>query len=64
MIPWTWILSAGGLAAAGAGYGILEAKSLRVRRITAGDAVGFRPHDTRYTCAYPRSFYLSVAYSF
>lgn len=39
-------------------------ESLRVRRITAGDAVGFRPHDTRYTCAYPRSFYLSVAYSF
>ncbi|MCI9626001.1 MAG: hypothetical protein HFI90_04375 [Clostridia bacterium] len=34
MILWTWILAAGGLAAAGAGYGILEAKSLRVRRIT------------------------------
>ncbi len=39
-------------------------ESLRVQRVTAGDAVSFRPHATRYTYAYPRSFYLTVAYNF
>lgn len=39
-------------------------ESLRVRRLTAGDAVYYKPHDTRYTYAYPRSFYLTVSYRF
>ena len=39
-------------------------ESLRVRHITAGDAVGWLPHATSYTYAYPRSFYLTVGYSF
>ncbi|MCM1150531.1 MAG: TonB-dependent receptor [Alistipes sp.] len=39
-------------------------ESMRVQRITAGDTVAWRPHATRYTYAYPRSFYLSVSYSF
>ena len=39
-------------------------ESLRVRHITAGDAVGWLPHATSCTYAYPRSFYLTVGYSF
>ena len=29
-----------------------------------GDALYFAPHATRYTYAYPRSFYLTVSYKF
>lgn len=39
-------------------------ESLRVRRVTAGDETRWRPHVTRYTYAYPRSFYLTISYSF
>jgi len=39
-------------------------ESLRVQRITAGDAVAWQPHATRYTCAYPRSFFLTVSCNF
>ncbi len=39
-------------------------ESLRVRRISAGDESMMMPHATRYTYAYPRSFYLSVSYNF
>lgn len=39
-------------------------ESMRVRRITAGDAVSWWPHATRYTYAYPRTFYVTVSYSF
>ena len=39
-------------------------ESSRVRRITAGDEVFYRPHDTRYTYAYPRTFYLTVSFQF
>ncbi len=39
-------------------------ESLRVRRMTAGDAIYYAPHATRYTYAYPRSFYLTVGYKF
>ena len=39
-------------------------ESLRVRRIRSGDALYFAPHATRYTYAYPRSFYLTVSYKF
>ena len=39
-------------------------ESMRMRRITAGDAVSWWPHATRYTYAYPRTFYVTVSYSF
>lgn len=39
-------------------------ESLRVRRISAGDATLWTPHATRYTYAYPRSFYLTISYRF
>ncbi|MDE5708814.1 MAG: TonB-dependent receptor, partial [Alistipes sp.] len=39
-------------------------ESMRVQRITAGDAVAWWPQATRYTYAYPRSFYLTVSYNF
>lgn len=39
-------------------------ESLRVRRVTAGDQTLWQPHDTRYTYAYPRSFYLTISYRF
>ncbi|MDE5695133.1 MAG: TonB-dependent receptor [Alistipes sp.] len=39
-------------------------ESMRVRRITAGDAVSWWPHATRYTYAYPRTFYATVGYNF
>ena len=39
-------------------------ESLRVRRISAGDATSWTPHATRYTYAYPRSFYLTISYRF
>lgn len=39
-------------------------ESLRVRRIRSGDALFFAPHVTRYTYAYPRSFYLTISYKF
>ena len=39
-------------------------ESLRVRRVTAGDATFYTPHATRYTYAWPRSFYLTVSYRF
>lgn len=39
-------------------------ESLRVRRATAGDAVVWQPHASRYTYAYPRSFYLTATYRF
>lgn len=43
-------------------YGGYE--SMRVRRVTAGDATLWQPHSTRYTYAYPRSFYLTISYRF
>ena len=39
-------------------------ESLRVRRLSAGDATMWMPHATRYTYAYPRSFYLTISYRF
>ncbi len=39
-------------------------ESMRVQRITAGDAVAWQPHATRYAYAYPRSCSFSVSYSF
>ena len=39
-------------------------ESLRVHRISAGDATLWMPHATRYTYAYPRSFYLTISYRF
>ena len=39
-------------------------ESLRVRRIRSGDATFFTPHATRYTYAWPRSFYLTISYRF
>lgn len=39
-------------------------ESLRVRRVTAGDETLWQPHATRYTYAYPRSFYLTISYKF
>ena len=39
-------------------------ESLRVRRVTAGDATFYTPHATRWTYAWPRSFYLTVSYRF
>ncbi|MDE6045997.1 MAG: TonB-dependent receptor, partial [Alistipes sp.] len=39
-------------------------ESTRVQRITAGDAVAWQPHATRYACAYPRSCSFSISYSF
>lgn len=39
-------------------------ESLRVRRIAAGNETFRRPHATRYTCALPRSFFLTVSYRF
>lgn len=39
-------------------------ESLRVRRISSGDATYYTPHATRYTYAWPRSFYVTVSYRF
>lgn len=39
-------------------------ESLRVRRLATGDATCYEPHATRYTYAWPRSFYISVSYRF
>lgn len=39
-------------------------ESQRVRRIRSGDTLYYTPHATRYTYAYPRSFYLTVSYRF
>ncbi|WP_290541117.1 TonB-dependent receptor [Alistipes sp.] len=39
-------------------------ESLRVRRIRPGDDVLYAPHASRYTYAWPRSFYLTVSYRF
>lgn len=39
-------------------------ESLRVRRLTAGDATFYTPHATRYTYAWPRSFYFTLSYRF
>lgn len=39
-------------------------ESLRVQRIRAGDVLGYAPHATRYTYAYPRTFYLTISYRF
>lgn len=39
-------------------------ESLRVRRLRQGDAYDFKPFDSRYTYAAPRSLYLSVSYKF
>lgn len=50
------------LGSRGTCYGGYE--SLRVRRITAGDAVAWWPQATRYTYAWPRSFHLTVSWSF
>lgn len=43
-------------------YGGYE--SARIRRLRAGDATLWQPQDTRYTYAYPRSFYLTATYKF
>ena len=43
-------------------YGGYE--SLRVRRIRPGDDTLYMPHATRYTYAWPRSFYLTISYRF
>lgn len=39
-------------------------ESLRVRRISSGDATVYAPHATRYTYAWPRTFYFTVSYRF
>lgn len=39
-------------------------ESSRVRRVTAGDGLYFRPHDTRYTYAWPRTFSLTLSCRF
>lgn len=39
-------------------------ESSRAQRYVAGDELFFRPHATRYTYAYPRTFLLSATYSF
>ena len=39
-------------------------ESLRVLRISSGDATFYTPHATRYTYLLPRSFYLTVSYRF
>lgn len=39
-------------------------ESLRIRRITAGDLVAWRPHATRCTYLYGRTFYATVSYAF
>ena len=39
-------------------------ESLRVRRIRAGDETLFTPHASRYTYAWPRSFFLTVSCRF
>jgi hypothetical protein len=39
-------------------------ESLRVQRIRSGDALYYKPQATRYTYAYPRSFYFTVSYKF
>lgn len=39
-------------------------ESQRVRRIRSGDTLFYAPHATRYTYAYPRSFYLTISYRF
>lgn len=43
-------------------YGGYE--SLRVRRIRPGDDTLYAPHASRYTYAWPRSFYLTISYRF
>lgn len=39
-------------------------EALRVRRVQSGDQTFREPHATRYTYAYPRSFFLTVSYRF
>ena len=39
-------------------------ESLRVRRVVSGDTTFYTPHATRYTYAWPRSFYLTISYRF
>jgi len=39
-------------------------ESSRIRRITAGEGLYFRPHDTRYTYAWPRTFSLTLSCRF
>ncbi|WP_418991233.1 TonB-dependent receptor [Alistipes sp.] len=39
-------------------------EALRVRRVQSGDRTFREPHATRYTYAYPRSFFLTVSYRF
>lgn len=39
-------------------------ESMRVRRLTAGDATYYAPHATRYTYTWPRTFYVTVSYRF
>ncbi len=36
----------------------------RVRRYTAGDMTHYRPFDNLLTYAYPRTYYISVGWSF
>ena len=39
-------------------------ESLRVRRISSGDATYYTPHATRYMYLLPRTFYLTISYRF
>lgn len=39
-------------------------ESPRVRRIRTADTYVYRPLDTRYLYAYPRTFYASISYKF
>ena len=39
-------------------------ESMRVPRIPVGDGYVYRPMDSRYTYAYPRTFYLAAFFSF
>lgn len=39
-------------------------ESMRVPRISVGDGYVYRPMDSRYTYAYPRTFYLAAFFSF
>ncbi len=39
-------------------------ESLRIRRITAGGTLFWRPHASRYTYAYGRTFRITVSYAF
>ncbi|MEG1622707.1 MAG: TonB-dependent receptor [Alistipes sp.] len=39
-------------------------ESPRIRRLRSGDNIVYQPFSNRYTTIYPRSFYLSLSYSF